>query len=131
MAWKAPFRPRTENGVSQNFNDGLVKIYTVTNGAAPGKTPVPTLSAQPVYSLRYEERSFGIQRYYNAQQNQIQIERVIRVPRVDGVTNQNAAVTEDGKIYRIDMVQPLTDIYPPAMDLTLAKYEQVPEVVNQ
>lgn len=131
MAWKAPFRPRTENGVTQNFDDGIVKIYTVTNSAPAGLMPVETLSDKPVYTLRYEERSFGIQRYYSARQNQIQIERVLRVPRVSDVTNQNVAITQDGKKYRIDWVQPLTDVYPPSMDLTLVKYEQAPEVTTQ
>lgn len=131
MAWKAPFRPRTENGVTQNFDDGIVKIYTVTNSAPVGLLPVETLSDAPIYTLRYEERSFGIQRYYSARQNQIQIERVLRVPRVPNVTNQNVAVTQDGNKYRIDWVQPLTDVYPSSMDLTLVKYEQTPEVTQQ
>lgn len=131
MPWKAPFRPRTENGVTQNYDDGIVKIYTVTNSAPAGLMPVETLSEDPVYTLRYEERSYGIQRYYSARQNQIQIERVLRVPRVPHVTNQNVAITQDGKKYRIDWVQPLTDVYPASMDLTLVKYEQKAEVARQ
>lgn len=130
MAWKAPFRPRTENGVSQNFDDGIVEIYAVSNTAAPGYAPVPTLAAEPSYTLRYEERTFGIQRYYSSKQNQIQIERVIRVPRVPGVNNQQAAKTEDGVIYRIDLVQPFMDVYPPSMDLTLVRYDQIQEAVT-
>lgn len=47
----------------------------------------------------------GIQRYYSGRQNQVQIERVIRVPRYPGVTNQDVATTEDGTTYRIDLVQ--------------------------
>lgn len=117
--------------MTQNFDDGIVKIYTVTNSAPAGLMPVETLSEDPVYTLRYEERSFGIQRYYSARQNQIQIERVLRVPRVPNVTNQNVAITQDGKKYRIDWVQPLTDVYPASMDLTLVKYEQKAEVVQQ
>lgn len=128
MAWKAPFRPRTENGVTQNFDDGVVEIYAVINTAAPGYAPVPTLATDPSYTLRYEERTFGIQRYYSSKQNQVQIERIIRVPIVPGVNNQQAAKTEDGKIYRIDLVQAVTDVYPPCIDLTLAKYEQRSEV---
>ena len=76
--------------------------------------------------LRYEERSLGLQRYYNEQQNQVQVERVIRCPRYMDVTNQDIAETEDGKRYRIDIVQAIMGVFPPCMDLTLDKYEQNP-----
>lgn len=127
MAWKAPFRPRTDNGVTQGYNDGLVMIYSVTDSAAPGYEPKPQLTKK--LALRYEERSLGIRRYYEAMQNQISVERVVRCPRVAGVTNQDVAQTEDGTYYRIDLVQAVTDVYPPSMDLTLAKYIQNPEVI--
>lgn len=126
MAWKAPFRPRTDNGVTQNFGDGVVKIYTVTNSAQPGYQPVPALTLKCV--LRYEEQRLGIQRYYTGRQNQIQIERVIRTPRHGDVTNQDIAVTEDGKQYGIDLVQSVTDVYPASQDITLTKIEQKYEV---
>ena len=124
MPWKAPARPKWDNGVSQCFDDGVVTVYTAQNKAEPGYHPRIELAEK--VRLRYEERSLGIQRYYNAAQNQIQIERVIRVPRYAGVTNQDIAQTEDGTYYRIDLVQAVMDVYPPCMDLTLAKYEQVP-----
>lgn len=126
MAWKAPFRPRTDNGVTQNFDNGVVKIYTVTNSAQPGYQPVPALTLKCV--LRYEEQRLGVQRYYTGQQNQIQIERVIRTPRYGDVTNQDIAVTEDGKQYGIDLVQSVTDVYPASQDITLTKIEQKYEV---
>lgn len=126
MPWKAPYRPRTDNGATQNFGDGVVKIYTVTNSAQPGYQPVPALTLKCV--LRYEEQRLGIQRYYTGRQNQIQIERVIRTPRYGNVTNQDIAVTEDGRQYGIDLVQSVTDVYPAAQDITLAKIEQQYEV---
>lgn len=119
MAWKEPYRPTNE--VSQNYNDGIVKIYTVKDSAEPGYQPKPELSQKCV--LRYEERRLGIQRYYDAMQNQIQVERVIRTPRA-AITNQDIAETEDGRRYRIDLVQTVDEIYPPSIDITLTKYEQ-------
>ena len=112
--------------MTQNFGDGVVKIYTVTNSAPPGYQPVPALALKCV--LRYEEQRLGIQRYYTGQQNQIQIERVIRVPRAGAITSQDVAITEDGRRYRIDLVQVVTDAYPPSLDLTLVKYDQGAEV---
>ena len=124
MAWTAPFRPRTDNGVTQNFGDGVVAIYTVKDVAQPGYQPKPELVQPAKAVLRYQEQRLGIQRYYDALQNQIQVERVIRVPRYGGVTNQDAAVTEDGRTYRIDLVQSVENVWPPCVDLTLVKYEQ-------
>ena len=119
-----PYRPKTDNGVTQSFTSGIVTIYSEKNIALPGYLPQEQLDKK--VTLRYEERSLGLQRYFNAQQNQVQVERVIRCPRYAGVTNQDVAETEDGTRYRIDMVQAVMDAYPPCMDLTLARYEQVP-----
>lgn len=126
MPWKAPYRPRTDNGVTQNFCDGVVKIYSVTDGAQPGYQPQPVLALK--CTLRYEEQRLGIQRYYSGRQNQVEIERVLRVPRYGGITNQDVAVTEDGRQFRVDMVQNVTDVYPASLDITLAKIEQEIEV---
>lgn len=123
MTWKAPVRPRTDNGVTQNYNDGVVAIIAVVDTAKPGYQPQPG-DPQEKYTLRYEERRLGIQRYYSSLQNQIQLDRVIRVPRVAGITTQDLAVTEDKQAYRIDLVQSVMDVYPPSLDLTLTKIEQ-------
>lgn len=123
MTWKSPVRPRTDNGVTQNYNDGVVAIIAVVDTAQPGYQPQPG-DPQVKYTLRYEERRLGIQRYYSSLQNQIQLDRVIRVPRVDGITTQDFAVTEDKQAYRIDLVQSVMDVYPPSLDLTLTKIEQ-------
>ena len=37
-------------------------------------------------------------------------------------------MTEDGRQFRVDMVQNVTDVYPASLDLTLAKIEQEIEV---
>lgn len=126
MPWKAPYRPRTDNGVTQNFGDGVVAIYTVKDVAQPGYQPKPQTTLK--CKLRYEEQRLGIQRYYSGRQNQVEIERVLRVLRYGGITNQDVAVTEDGRQFRIDMVQNVTDVYPASLDLTLAKIEQEIEV---
>lgn len=128
MAWKAPYRPN--NQVTQSYNDGVVTVYAVTDSARPGYQPKAALVQPPKAVLRYEEQRLGIQRYYDARQNQVQVERVLRTPRAGRVTNQDAAVTEDGRRYRIDMVQTVDGVYPPSQDLTLARYEQTPEEVS-
>ena len=126
MPWETPFRPRTDNRVTQNFCDGVVTVYAVTDTARPGYQPKPGLTKK--VSLRYEDQRLGIQRYYDAMQNQIQVERVLRVPRHGNINNQDVAITEDGRQYQIDLVQSTVDVYPPALDITLTKIEQEYEV---
>lgn len=119
MPWTAPYRPANE--VTQDYNDGIVTIYAAADSAQPGYQPKPTLTKK--YTLRYDEQRVGIQRYYEAMQNQVQVERVLRVPRVK-ITNQDIAETEDRVKYRIDLVQTVDLVYPPSLDLTLTRYEQ-------
>ena len=119
MPWTAPYRPANE--VTQDYNDGIVTIYAAADSAHPGYQPKPTLTKK--YTLRYDERRVGIQRYYEAMQNQVQVERVLRVPRAK-ITNQDIAETEDRVKYRIDLVQTVDLVYPPSLDLTLTRYEQ-------
>ena len=122
---KAPFRPNNE--ITQTFNDGVVTICAVTDAAEPGRKPVEKL--KPKALLRYEEQRLGIQRFYSGRQNQVEVERVIRVPRTGKLSSQDVAVTEDGKQYRIDLVQRVMDAFPPAEDLTLVRVTQNYEVI--
>lgn len=118
--WKAPNRPRNE--ITQSYNDGVVIIYSVADVAKPGYQPQIELTEK--IKLRYEERSMGLQRYYQAMQNQVQIERVLRVQRTNKITSQDVAITEDNTRYKIYMVQAVSDVYPPSVDITLSKFEQ-------
>jgi len=121
---QTPFRPGNE--ISQTYNSGLLRVYRVTDGAKPGFAPVPVLTRTAV--LRYEELRLGLNRYYAGRQNQVQIEKVVRVPRGPSISTQDVAVPEDGRQYRIDLVQLAEGVWPPSLDLTLAKAEQVYEV---
>lgn len=123
--WRAPNRPNHE--ITESYNDGIVNIYTVQDGAAPGYRPVPVLVL--VKRMRYQERYLGINRLYSGRQNQVDIQRIVRVQKVPGVSNQNVAITEDGQQYRVDSVQDVIGAYPPSLDLTLATVEQKYEVM--
>ena len=118
---QTPFRPGNE--ISQQYNSGVLTVYRVQDGAKPGFAPAPELHR--LGTLRYEELRLGLNRYYQAMQNQVQINKVVRVPRGLDISTQDVAVTEDGRQYRIDLVQLADDVYPPSLDLTLAMVEQV------
>lgn len=122
---KTPFRA-DDRRISQSYRDGVVRIYTVADAASPGYQPKPTLTLAE--TLRYEERSVGLQRYYSGRQNQVEVSRVIRTMRRLAVNPQCVAVTEDGIQYGISLVQYPSDVWPASMDLTLSKIEQKYEV---
>lgn len=122
--WKAPNRPN--NAISQTYNSGVVTIYAVTDAARPGYKP--TQKPEKKMALRYDEQRLGINRAYLGRQNQVEIERVIRVPHTGKVSPQDIVITEDGKKYRIDLIQIAEGVYPPSEDLTLTKIEQKLEV---
>ena len=118
--WKAPQRPHKK--VSQTYNDGLCRVFSESDESQPGYQPQIALSEK--IRLPYENRKLGIQRFYSGRQNQTEISRVIRVPHAGNVSNLDTVITEDGARYRIDLVQPVPDVYPASDDLTLVKYEQ-------
>lgn len=122
--WKAPNRPN--NQISQTYNDGVVSIYAVKDVAPSGYAPQYELISKA--KVGYAEQRLGIQRYYAAAQNQVRVERVIRIQRGVRVDSQDVAITEDGHQYRVDMVQAVIDIYPASLDLTLAKIDHEYEV---
>lgn len=121
---QTPFRPGNE--ISQTYNSGLLTVYSVTDGAAPGYAPRPVLTER--VRLRYEERALGLTRYYSALQNQVRVDKVVRTPRRPEVSPQDVAVTEDGRQYRIELVQTVQDVRPASMDLTLSAVEQVYQI---
>lgn len=119
---KNPFRPRKEAQVTQCYNDGVVEISETSDAAERGRLPVVVKTVKG--TLPYQERRLGLQRYYEAKQNQIRVERVIRVPAPSfEITSLDDAQTEDRKNYRIDLVQIVPDVYPPSLDLTLRVFE--------
>lgn len=118
-------RARKGQRVTQPYSSGIVELYHVADAGEPGERPREALELK--IRLRYEERYLGINRYYAGRQNQVNIERVIRTPRREDISTQDLARTQEGKLYRIDQVQPVLDVSPPSMDLTLCRYEQVYE----
>lgn len=121
---KAPYRHSNE--ISQSYNDGILDIYVVTNIAKAGYKPKACISWRS--KIRFNEQRLGLNRLYLSRQNQIEIERVVRVQRGVSVSTSDIAVINE-KQYRIDTVQSVTDVYPPSFDLALVRLGQEYEVV--
>ena len=108
------------SGNIQSYSDGLVRIYSVSNDAVPGDAPKEHLTYR--CSLRYEERTVGVTRHYAALQANDRIDIVLRCQRVP-LSALDIAVPNDGKQYRITLIQHPRDVEPPCMDLTLRRLE--------
>lgn len=123
---KAPYRPSNE--ISQQYNDGTVRIYNVTDGAKPGYQPKEVTVLK--YTLHFANRALGINRIYQSRQNQAEIVKVIRVPKVN-ISPQDVAIIHDGTQYRIDTVQEAMGVYPPSLDLSLKAIKQKLKVIPE
>lgn len=107
----------------QSFPDGVVGIYKVTDLAQPGDLPVEGLALKN--SLRYKERTVGLNRYYAALHEDIKVDFVIRCPEVRGLSEKATdilvAILIDGQQYTVKQIQYIEDAQPPSMDLTLER----------
>ncbi|NDL68850.1 hypothetical protein [Anaerotalea alkaliphila] len=106
----------------QTYNDGTLNIYAVGNISAEGDMPKEGLTLK-VENLRYEERIVGMNRYWNAFQSQVKVERLLRVQLIKEVSSQDVVVPVDGEQYRILQVQYPKDVAPPSMDLSLERID--------
>lgn len=113
---------KKQKKITQTFNDGVVSIYSVGNISAPGDMPKEGLTLK-MSNLHYEERTVGMSRYWTAMQNQAQIERIIRVPRVNISTHDVAKIND--LQYDIVQAQVIKDVTPPCIDLSLQRLEAV------
>lgn len=106
------------------LNDGLVAIYSVVNTAPKGAIPVEKLTATPKETLRYQQRTVGVKRHYEALQAKERVDLLVRVPFRPTVSVLDVAIpTVDGHQYRITLIQPIAGTLPTVMDLTLRRVE--------
>lgn len=114
--------------LTQQFNDGIVDIYSVGNIAEPGNMPKDGLK-QPAKAkdLRFEERIVGMSRFWTALQENARIEKLLRVPKLNSVTSHDVAIL-DGKQFKIVQIQYPKDVYPSCMDLSLETLEVAYEI---
>ncbi len=112
---------RVTDEISQQFNDGFLDLYSVTDAAPPGYQPRPTLSKKD--RLLFSEQRLGINRLYLSRQNQAEILRVLRVQRRPA-SPQDVVRTHDGCWYSIDAVQSVKGVYPPCVDISLKALKQ-------
>lgn len=107
--------------ITQTFNDGVIRVYEVTNIAEPGNRPKEGLVLKYEAAIPYEERTVGVTRYYTGKQSQNTIEQLLRIPRINGISRNDVVVPIDGEQYRIEQIQSINDIEPNCLDLSLER----------
>ena len=104
------------------MDDGVCRIYTVTDSSKNGEMPNPTLHEYGDYEWSFEDRMISYSRQYAAMGVDQQIDRIIRIWRTP-VRIGDVVVIGDEQ-YRIDNVQPtLDDDSLKVVDLTLRRLE--------
>jgi len=94
-----------------SFSDGVCDIYTEDEDGS---------RTDKYKSLGFSNRVLGFKRYFEAAANQIDVNRVIRIPQVPGIDNYNYVGIGTAK-YGIKLVQEIYDTNPLCIDLTLDK----------
>lgn len=89
------------------FDDGILKVYEVTNSASPGDMPIAALSE--VGAFYFHEDSLGVTRYFEAIKAGQLIERVVSIPYPAFVSINHVVAFEDGSQFQVRMVQPERD----------------------
>ena len=93
----------------ETFNDGICNFHEIDEDGN---------AAEILESIRFQERTVGIRRYYEAMTAKVQIDRLIRIPYQPWMTSEYLAVIH-GQDYEIKQVQVIPDSLPQCNDISL------------
>lgn len=85
------------------FDDGIVRVYRITDASESGMKPKKMLVKKSRHYFGFE--TVGITRYYTALQAKKQVDAVLHIWKDDAVTADDICMLEDGKQYTIAQVQ--------------------------
>lgn len=95
--------------IFETFNDGICSFCEIDDEGNAGRM---------IAALRFQERTVGVKRYYEAMTNKVQVDRLIRVPLQPWMSTEYLAVIE-GEVYQIEQTQTITDTRPKTNDVSL------------
>lgn len=107
-----------------SFNSGIVNIYSVENIAEKGDKP--DLQLKHKWKLRFEYQKIGVQRFYIAQQNDVKLSQLVRIPQRLDINTHDVAIINS---IQFDIVQvqhsydskPLTTLL--SLEELISKYD--------
>lgn len=97
-----------------SFSDGVCDISTVDEDGA---------TTTKYSGLGFSNRVLGFNRAFAAKAVQVQVNAVIRIPRVPGVDIHDKVEIKGVGKYDVELAQVLFDTNPPSIDLTLKQLE--------
>lgn len=100
--------------IFETFNDGLCSLRKIDDDGNPGIEKE---------CLRYQERTVGVKRHYEAMTAKVQVDRLIRVPYRPWLTSEYLAVI-GGETYEVGQVQMIPDTRPKCHDISLRLIRQ-------
>ena len=100
----------------QVFNDGIMALYSISDDDSlslimPG--------------IRFELRTVGSKRFFEAMEQQHRADKVIRIPKYAPETNANTVVLIEGRQYTVLQTQDISDTAPECRQLTLEELKEV------
>lgn len=108
------------------LDNGVLKIYKVTNGASGGAMPSDALQFKT--AVRFSFSTFGVTRYYAAKQAGVEINSVVDVYFDENIKVNDIAVFENGQQVRIGMIQTYREDGVMFQKLTLERMDACYEV---
>jgi len=97
-----------------SFNDGVCDIYYEDE------------EENKIYkykTLGFTKRVLGFNRFFVAKANQVRVNSVIRIPKIQGINNHDNVEIRGLGRYSIELIQEINDVNPPSLDLTLKQLE--------
>lgn len=97
-----------------SFSDGVCDIYYEDNEGN---------KEYKYNSLGFTNRVLGYNRYFTAKANQVKVNAVIRIPKVNGIDTHDEIEIRGVGRYSIELIQEIFESNPPCLDLTLKQLE--------
>lgn len=95
--------------IFETFNDGVCNFHLIDEDGNAGRKKE---------CLRYQERTVGVKRYYEAMTAKVKVDCLIRIPFRPWLTTEYLAVIQ-GQVYEIIQVQDISDTRPKTNDVSL------------
>lgn len=107
------------------FDDGVLTVLRARTTSDAGRMPASSYAV--LAKSCYKERTVGATRFYNAQQANMQVDKLLRIPRIYGIMTgdmvslQPYACEAPGTLFQVRQVQQVVDedTNLPATDLSL------------
>lgn len=97
--------------IFETFNSGILNICEVKDNK---------IIADVVKGIRYQNKTIGVTRYWNAQVASAKIDKLVSIPWIKGIEYSHIALINKEQ-YKINQIQVKEDTNPPTLLISLEK----------